>query len=416
MPADRSRRQLGIAGLIGLCLVSVALAAPGPDLVPATAGGEPGWLLGLYGGGLGIGGGVYLGLLWVAFGAYLCVLAGARALSPRLLWSVIALLVLAFALAPPLLSQDAFSYIAHARVGAEHGLNPYVVAPIEVHGDPVLKYVGFGWRYEVSAYGPLFTLASYPLGLVGVPAALWTLKGLAAASVLALAAICAKLAPARGIDPRAAAAFVALNPLVLVHVVGGAHNDALMMVLVMLGVAGVLALREAGAGAALVGAATVKVSAAFVAPFALVGAQRRGTLLAGAAVALAVCAAASVAAFGSHALDAVGLVGENQATTSHYSVPATLSRILGLDAGAVRLLALLAYGASLAYLLRWSWRGGDWLQAAGWAALGLLLATGWLLPWYLIWALPLAALARHRGLAGALLALTAFQLLNRIPL
>jgi hypothetical protein len=416
VPADRSRRELGIAGLAGLCLVSVPLAAPGPDLVPATVGGEPGWLLGIYGGGLGIGGGVYYGLLWLAFGAYLCVLAAARSLSPRLLWGVIALLVLAFALAPPLLSQDAFSYISHARIGAEHGLNPYVVTPIEVPGDPALRHVGFGWRYEVSAYGPLFTLGTYPLGLVGVPVALWTLKGLAAASVLALAAICARLAPARGVDPRTAAAFVALNPLVLVHVVGGAHNDALMMVLVMLGAAGVLALREAPAGVALVAAAAVKVSAAFAAPFALLGAASRVPLLAGAALALALCGAASLVAFGSHTLDAVGLVGENQATTSHYSIPATLSRILGVGSGALRLLALLAYGASVVYLLRWTWRGGDWLRAAAWAALGLLLATGWLLPWYLIWALPLAALARDRTLAGALLALTAFQLLNRVPL
>jgi hypothetical protein len=290
------------------------------------------------------------------------------------------------------------------------------VAPIEVPGDPALRHVGFGWRYEVSAYGPLFTLATYPLGLVGVPLALWTLKGLTAAAVLALAALCARLAPARGVNPNTAAAFVALNPLVLVHVVGGAHNDALMMLLVMLGAAGVLALREGSAGAALVAGAAVKVSALFAAPFALLGARLRIRLLGGAALAVAACLAASLAAFGSHALDGVGLVGENQATTSHYSIPATLSRILGVDVDALRLLALLSYGALLAYLLRWTWRGGDWLQAAGWAAFGLLLASGWLLPWYLLWALPLAALARDRALAGALLVLTAFQLVNRIPL
>jgi ABC-type amino acid transport substrate-binding protein len=242
------------------------------------------------------------------------------------------------------------------------------------------------------------------------------LKGLAAASVLGLAALCARLAPARGVDPRTAAAFVALNPLVLVHVVGGAHNDALMMLLVMLGVAGVLALAEVSAGAALVGGVAVKVSAAFAAPFALLGAKRRGRLIAGAAVGAALCVAVSLAAFGSHALDAVGLVGENQAATSHYSIPATSARVLGIDVDAVRLVALLLYAGSVVLLLRWAWRGGDWLRAAGWAGFGLLLASGWLLPWYLIWALPLAALARDRALGGALLALTAFQLVNRVPL
>ena len=51
-----------------------------------------------------------------------------------------------------------------------------------------------------------------------------------------------------------------------------------------------------------------------------------------------------------------------------------------------------------------------------WAAVGLLLATAWLLPWYLIWALPLAALSRDRPLQLLVLALTAFQLGTRIPL
>ena len=68
------------------------------------------------------------------------------------------------------------------------------------------------------------------------------------------------------------------------------------------------------------------------------------------------------------------------------------------------------------YLLFWTWRGGDWVRAAGWAGAGLLLATSWLLPWYLIWALPLAAISRDRALQLLVLAITAFQLGARIPL
>ena len=48
--------------------------------------------------------------------------------------------------------------------------------------------------------------------------------------------------------------------------------------------------------------------------------------------------------------------------------------------------------------------------------LGLLLATSWLLPWYLIWLLPLAAISRDRPLILLTLALTAYQLGARIPL
>jgi hypothetical protein len=413
--AERSRRRWpAIAGLVGLGLAAVPLAAPGTGLVPGAVDGGPAWLRGVYGGGLGVSGGAYYAFLWLAFAAYLCVLTAASAIRPRALWAAIMLLVLAFALAPPLLSQDVFSYISYGRLGTEHGLNPYVAIPADVPADPAFAHVG--WRDTSSAYGPLFTLATYPLGRLSVPLALWSLKAVSAVSVLALAALCARLAPARGLDPRAAAAFVALNPLVLVHVVGGAHNDALMMLLVTSGVAGVLALTEGSAGAALTAAAAVKVSAAFAAPFALLGSARRGRLVAGAAIAAALCLAASLIAFGSHGLDAVGLAGENQATASHYSIPATLARILGPDLDTVRVLTLVAYGVLIVGLLRWVWRGGDWIRAAAWAGFALLLATSWLLPWYLIWALPLVALARDRALSGAVLALTAFQLVNRVPL
>jgi hypothetical protein len=322
--------------------------------------------------------------------------------------------LIAFALAPPLLSQDVFSYISYARLGVRHGLNPYLHPPSDYAGDPAFLHVG--WRDTVSAYGPLFTLFSYPLALLPLPVALWALKALAAGAVLALAGLCGRLAPARGLDPRRAFVFVALNPLVLVHVVGGAHNDAFMALLVLAGCAAVLALREPAGGAAIVAAAAVKVSAAFAAPFALLGARRPGRLLAGGLAALALVAAASLLAFGPHALDAVGLAGENQAKTSHYSVPATVARVLGTGVDPVRIVALALYGVLVAWLLLWTHRGADWLQAAGWAALGLLIASGWLLPWYLIWALPFAALARDRALAAGVLALTAFQLVNRVPL
>jgi cytochrome c biogenesis protein CcdA len=67
-------------------------------------------------------------------------------------------------------------------------------------------------------------------------------------------------------------------------------------------------------------------------------------------------------------------------------------------------------------LLAWTWHGGDWVRAAAWAGFGLLLATAWLLPWYLVWALPLAAVSRDRALQLLVLALTAYQLGARIPL
>ena len=412
-----SGRPAGLAAplaLLALAAVSVLLAAPGADLVPAQVGDGPAWLRGIYGGGIDIGGGAYYALLWGAFAAYLAVLATAHRLPGRWLGAAIAVLVLGFTLAPPLLSQDVFSYISYARLGAEHGLNPYETAPAAVPGDAALPYVG--WRDAVSAYGPAFTLASYPLGTIGVAPALWALKALAGLSVLGVAALTARLAAVRGVDPRMAAAFVGLNPLVLVHVVGGAHNDGLMMLLVMGAAAALAAGRELAAGSGVVGGAAIKVSGAFAAPFALVGSRRRLPFLLGAASAAGALAIATVALFGSGAVESLALVGENQAHTSRYSIPATISRITEVDVDVLRAVLLAAYALLVGWLLVWTARGGDWLRAAAWAAFGLLIATGWLLPWYLLWVLPLAAVARDRTLAGLVLALTAFQLINRVPM
>jgi hypothetical protein len=120
--------------------------------------------------------------------------------------------------------------------------------------------------------------------------------------------------------------------------------------------------------------------------------------------------------FGWDWASAFGLAGENQGRTSHMSIPVTLARLTGLDPDPVRTGALALYAALVLALLVWTWRGGDWVRAGGWAALGLLAATAWLLPWYLVWVLPLAAVSRDRPLRLLTLALTAYQLGARIPL
>jgi hypothetical protein len=121
-------------------------------------------------------------------------------------------------------------------------------------------------------------------------------------------------------------------------------------------------------------------------------------------------------AFGWDWLHGFGLAGENQSRTSYMSLPITTARLTGLPSDPVRLTAVLLFAAAIAYLLVWTHRGNDWLRAAAWATLALLLATAWLLPWYLIWVLPLAAVSRDRPLQLLTLVLTAYQLGARIPL
>ncbi|HEX4751894.1 MAG TPA: glycosyltransferase 87 family protein [Solirubrobacterales bacterium] len=377
--------------------------------------------------------------MWAGFLAYLGVLATAPRLGVRVVGALIVVFVVAFACAPVLLSHDVFSYVDYARLGVRHGLDPYVSAPDAAPGDPAFAHVT--WTETPSAYGPLFTLATYPLAWLPIWAAVAILKAVAALSVLGLAWVVARLAASRGVDPARAAAFVALNPLVLVHVVGGAHNDGLAMLLTTLGVAALVARRESAAGASLVASAAIKSSSLFVAPFALVTTLRDSRassatpsmlmgrkalhisayrpinrLVLGAVAAALVIGVAGYLGFGWEWLHAFGLAGENQGRTSHLSIPVTFARLSDIDEGAVRVAALVIFGAAVVWLLVRTWHGADWIRAAAWAGTGLLLATSWLLPWYLLWPLPLAAVARDRLLVVLLLALTAYQLGARIPI
>ena len=71
-------------------------------------------------------------------------------------------------------------------------------------------------------------------------------------------------------------------------------------------------------------------------------------------------------------------------------------------------------------LLRRVWRGTlDWIDGAGWTALALLVTASSLLPWYVAWLMPLAALATDRRLWRAAIIATAviqvIQLLGYLP-
>jgi Glycosyltransferase family 87 len=365
--------------------------------------------------------------MWAGFAGYLGTLVLAPRLGSQIVWGAIVVLVAAFAVAPVLLSHDVYSYVDYARLGVRHGLDPYVHPPAAAPADPA--YAEVTWTEATSAYGPLFTLATYPLAWLPVGVAVAVLKAAAAFSVLGIAALVSRLAASRGADPLRAAAFVALNPLVLVHVVGGAHNDGLTMLLAMLAVAAVLGARELSAGAALAAAIATKLSAAFLLPFALLGARptgRKGAyidryrpvgrfVLGMAAAGMAIAVAAWLA-FGWDWLHGFGLAGENQSRTSYMSIPILAARLTDLDPDATRLAAAALFLTAIIGLLAWTWRGGDWVRASAWAALALLLATAWLLPWYLIWLLPLAAISRDKPLQLLTLILTAYQLGARIPL
>src|SRR3954464_2301583 len=303
--------------LAALCVLYALLAAlpaaPGSRLVLATAGGSPDWLLGplkpfgLSGASGSSAGPLFYAGLWVALALYAVVLARAADIPRRAaIWTVVGLHAL-FLLAPPLLSQDVFSYIAYARLGVEHGLSPYTHSPIDIPHDAVFAFAGS--KGAVSVYGPAFTLLTYPLAPLGVPVAYWILKVVAAAASLGVVALVWRTAEALGRDPVRPALFVGLSPLVLVHVVSAAHNEALVVLLTMTGVYAFVRGQPRAAGFWSTFAAGFKASAGVVVPYLVLGArlQRRRALV-GAAVAALVLLALGLIGFGAGVFDSLGLL------------------------------------------------------------------------------------------------------------
>lgn len=415
-------RWLGTLGL-GLLAFAVlglgASAASGPSSrVPASAGGFPGWLAGplrvLHVGG---GTGRYEVLLLTICAAYLLVLACAPALSRRMLWSSIVCLHLLALAAPPLLSADIFGYLDFARLGVLHGLDPYThTAAAAVH-DAVYPYLG--WHDVRSPYGPLFTLLTYALVPLGVTGGIWTLKAIAALASLGTLCLVWRSAARRGHSRERAVVLLGCNPLVLVFAVGGAHNDALVGLIVAAGLVLCLEEREPQGAGVLAAAAGFKLSAGLAVPFAVLGAGRRVRALVAAAGALAGVAAIGVVAFGTRAGAIAGTVRGQQQVVATHSVPSEVSRLLGdgrLGGGeraAFTVLVVLALVAALGH----AWRRPErWLEAYGWATIAVLCCTAWLLPWYGLWALLPAALSGDRRLRGATLVLSAYLVATRLPL
>ncbi len=422
MPAAAApaRRVLGVAALAGLALcawviVSGAAYRPTP-LVPGRQGGFPLWLRGPLG---ELGG--YLPYhdfaVWmiVMLGAWLVALVTVPALGARWVVGAVVVLHLLFALGPPLISADVFGYVDWGRMGALHGLNPYATDSGTVVSDPAYPFVR--WDHFSSPYGPLFTLLTYALAPLRVPGALWALKLLVLAASLSCCALIWASARRLGRDPRFALALYGLNPAVLVYAVGGVHNDVLAMALVMTGVWLVLRGREPAGAAAGVLAVAVKASAGLAVPFLVLAAHARRRALTAAAVAGGAVVAVALVAFGAHALDFVNVLRTQQGLDSGTSVIAQLGAVLGWHGNPLgaRIVASVLFVAVLGVLLWRTWHERSaWLDAAGWATAALLACTSWLLAWYIVWLVPLAALARARALPAVAAGFSVFVVLTRV--
>ncbi|MBY8847983.1 polyprenol phosphomannose-dependent alpha 1,6 mannosyltransferase MptB [Saccharothrix sp. MB29] len=169
--------------------------------------------------------------------------------SPSWLLRTLALWCGPLLVAPPLFSRDVFSYLAQGEVAAR-GLDPNAVGPATGLGaaSEVVGRVGSYWRDTPSPYGPLFGAVERVVAEVsaGDPVAGVLLHRLVCLLGLVLIGWAVpRLAAVAGASRRTALWLGVLNPLVLWHLVGGAHNDSVMLGLMLAGTAVALeGLRE----------------------------------------------------------------------------------------------------------------------------------------------------------------------------
>ncbi len=329
-----------------------------------------------------------------------------RGMPVRLLVPLFAAWTLPLLFVAPLFSNDLYSYAAQGEMVTHH-INPYLYGPgLLSNGSPFNALVDHLWQNVGSPYGPFFLqIDGFVVSLTGhhpLPA-IEGLRLLALLGVVMFAGALPSIARSFGRDPAIAFSLAALSPLVLLHLVGGGHNDALMLGLMAVG----WALARRGHriwGLVVIGlAASVKVPAIIVAVYigwewlgpGLSVRQRVRPVISALLTSLTVMAGMSeLAGLG------WGWIGglSNPDTVRSWLDPATavgqlagkLVHGLGLGQHTHALITLargsgllLAGGIALVLLLRSDRIGA--LCALGWSLVAIVVLSPVIQPWYASW-------------------------------
>lgn len=332
-----------------------------------------------------------------------------RVVEIRRMWLALGAWVLPLMLAPPLFSRDVYSYFAQGKLMVA-GINPYTNGSSAVPGwfsdgvDPM-------WAEAPTPYGQFWLLLSRGVVQFTGPhpySGALTMRLLAVAGIVMLAWAVPKIAYQCGISPSKALWLGVLNPLVLMHFVSGAHNDALM--------AGLLAMAFAVSLSRLpILGVLLATLAGSVKPIGLVALPFIGLVWAGVtatrtqiivrwiwtgAIATAVLGLLALATgTGLGWLSALSTPGEvrtwlSPPTAVGMAVGGVLS-LFGMDVTDTAVEIARAAG-TVATLIVLAWLclkpGGRTAVRGAALALFFLVALGPVLqPWYLLWSLPLFA-------------------------
>lgn len=163
----------------------------------------------------------------------------ARLISPRQLHRTLVTWAVPLLFVPPMFSRDVYSYLAQSKIAAR-GLDPYKLGPVPALGvsDPLTRGVDSIWRDTPAPYGPLFLYIGRGLNAISgnhVVTGVYLQRALELIGIALIVWAVPRLAKRFGVQPASALWLGVANPLLIWHLLIGAHNEALMIGLMLAG-------------------------------------------------------------------------------------------------------------------------------------------------------------------------------------
>ncbi len=242
--------RTAVLGAVGTAAIVVGAVLGGQSFETHLPGawffGMPGGLFGSFGTNqalppvaslaLVFGGLILLTRIWLGFLRHLRRHEGfpvKRVVLVITIWAVPLLL------APPLFSRDVYTYAAQGEMVSHH-IDPYAYGPNVLGATPFNQLADSVWSGTESPYGPTFLTADGVLDQASghqILADLVLLRLLEVAGIALMVAATPTLARSLKRDPAHAVLIGAGSPLVLLSLLAGDHNDALMVGLLVAGLA-----------------------------------------------------------------------------------------------------------------------------------------------------------------------------------
>ncbi len=438
----RFLRRPALLGFVALCAIAVGASLPSSPFKLEMAGtwffGEPPpggssesfMLFGL----VAVYGGLVL-LIRVWYGL-MKALTRRPGVPVRYLGWILALWILPMLVIAPIFSRDVYSYAAQGEMMSHH-INPYNYGPYTLGAGPYVNPVDPLWLNTPAPYGPLFLLMDGLFASVSLHHVLATvvlLRLSAVAGVALIAACVPALARSFGRDHGAVYVMAVLNPLTILMLIGAAHNDALMLGLLVAGVTAARYRHPVWGVLLCALAAAIKVPAAIGVVY--IGWEWTGTgipwrdrvrpvIKAGAIASAVVLGLSFASGLG------IGWIAnlDTPGTVRSWLAPATgigmllsgLAHAVGLTSvsmtsvlSATRVLGLTAAAAISVYLLFRTDRVGA-MRAMGVSMLLFVVLGPVVQPWYLTWGVVILAPVAAGKLRAALVALSALSPFIGLP-